>query len=193
MKSMQSPRRDCEGRSSRSALADPAGAPCRSQPWTGDIKAQSEQLAMDPGRSPQPVFNAHSSNEVAYLLADPRPAPRGAGRPSPVGGKTHSVPTHDRLGSDNGYGVKNARTATIEPNEQGTAGPAQMHAAWTALLQDIELMAKDQDFSFKLPAGLEAVAQHADEKKGNCHHRPRSFDSVMAATTADEVFGSDRV
>ena len=29
-----------------------------------------------------------------------------------------------QLRSDNGYGVKNARTATTEPNEQGTAGPA---------------------------------------------------------------------
>ena len=68
------------------------------------------------------------------------------------------MPTHDGLRSDNGYGVKNARTATIEPNEEGTAGPMQMHPAWRALLQDIELMPKDQDFSFKLPAGLEAVA-----------------------------------
>ena len=84
------------------------------------------------------------------------------------------MPTHDGLRSDNGYGVKNARTATIQPDEEGTAGPMQMHPAWRALLQDIELMPKDQDFSFKLPAGLEAVAQHADEKKGNCHHRPRS-------------------
>ena len=158
----------------------------------GDIKAQSEQFAMDPGRSPQRVLKAHSSNEVAHLLADPRSAPRGARLPSPVGGKTHSMPTHDGLRSDNGYGVKNARTATIQPDEEGTAGPMQMHPAWRALLQDIELMPKDQDFSFKLPAGLEAVAQHADEKKGNCHHRPGSCsDSVRAATQADGVFGSD--
>ena len=158
----------------------------------GDINAQFEQLAMDPGRSPQRVLKAHSSNEVAHLLADPRSAPRGAGLPSPVSGKTHSMPAHDGLRSDNGYGVKNARTATIEPNEQGTAGPMQMHPAWRALLQNIELMPQDQDFSFEPQAQLEAVAQHADEKKGNCHHRPRSCsDSVRAATKADEVFGSD--
>ena len=158
----------------------------------GDIKAQSEQLAMDPGRSPQRVLKAHSSNEVAHLLADPRSAPRGAGLPSPVSGKTHSMPAHDGLRSDNGYGVKNARTATIQPDEEGTAGPVQVHPTWRALLQNIELMPQDQDFSFKLPAGLEAVAQHADEKKGNCHHRPGSCsDSVRAATQADGVFGSD--
>ena len=55
------------------------------------------------------------------------------------------MPAHDGLRSDNGYGVKNVRTATIEPNEQGTAGPVQMHPAWRALLQDIELMPQNQD------------------------------------------------
>ncbi|MFY9697584.1 MAG: hypothetical protein WAK34_04545, partial [Rhodoplanes sp.] len=149
---------------------------------------------MDPGRSPQRVLKAHSSNEVAHLLADPRSAPRGAGLPSPVSGKAHSMPAHDGLGSDNGYGVKNVRTATIEPNEQGTAGPVEMHPAWRALLQNIELMPQDQDFSFEPLARLEAVAQHAEEKKGNCHHRPGSCsDSVRAATQADGVFGSDRL
>ena len=53
----------------------------------------------------------------------------------------------------------------MEPNEQGTAGPLQMHPAWRALLQDIELMPQDQDFSFEPLARLEAVAQHAEEKK----------------------------
>src|SRR5262245_58327654 len=54
-------------------------------------------------------------------------------------------------------------------------------------------MAQYQDFSFEPPSRLEAVAQHVDEKEGNCHHRPGSCaDSVMAATSADGVFGSDR-
>ena len=70
---------------------------------------------------------------------------------------------------------------------------AVLHPAWRALLQDIELMPQDRDFSFEPLARLEAVAQHADEKKGNCHHRPGSCsDSVRAATQADEVFGTDR-
>jgi hypothetical protein len=40
----------------------------------------------------------------------------------------------------------------------------------TALLQDIELMPQYQDFGFQPPPRLEAVAQHADEKEGNCNH-----------------------
>src|SRR5207253_2256344 len=90
--------------------------------------------------------------------------------PSPISGKAHSMPTHDGLGPDDGYGVKNARTATIEPNEQGSVSPTQMQSTWRALLQNIELMPQDQVFGFQPPTRLEAVAQHADEKEANCNH-----------------------
>jgi hypothetical protein len=79
-------------------------------------------------------------------------------------------PTHSSLWPDDGYGVKNARTATIEPNEQGAVGPTQMQSAWCALLRDIELMPQYRDFGFQPRLRLEAVAQHADEKEGNCNH-----------------------
>jgi hypothetical protein len=39
-----------------------------------------------------------------------------------------------------------------------------------APLQNSELMPQYQDFSFQPPPRLEAVAQHADEKEGNCNH-----------------------
>ena len=87
------------------------------------------------------------------------------------------MPTQDGLGPDDGYGVKNARTATIEPNEQSTVGPTQTHShsTWCALLQHIELMPQYQDFAFKPRSRLEAVAQHADEKDGNCNHSAIMF------------------
>jgi hypothetical protein len=78
--------------------------------------------------------------------------------------------THNSLGLDDGYGVRNARTATKEPNEQGAVGLTQMQSAWCALLQDIDLMRQYQDFGFQPPPRLEAVAQHPDEKEGNCNH-----------------------
>ena len=73
-------------------------------------------------------------------------------------------------GSDDGYGVKNAREAAIEPNEQGTVGPTQTQSAWGALLQDIELMPQSQDFGFQPLPRFEAVAQEADDKADNCNH-----------------------
>jgi hypothetical protein len=135
----------------------------------------------------------HFSNQVAHLFADPRSAPERTGLPPPISGKTHSMPTHDSLGPDDGYGVKNARAATIEPDEQSAVGPTQMQAAWRALLQNIELMAQDQVFGFQPPSRLEAVTQQADEKEANSDHQPQSCsDSLAAVTPADGVFGSDR-
>ena len=81
----------------------------------GDIDTEFEQLPMDLGSDPEWVLKAHSSDQVAHLFGDPRSAAERMGLPSPVSGKTHSMPTHNSLGSDDGYGVKNARTATIEP------------------------------------------------------------------------------
>jgi hypothetical protein len=125
--------------------------------------------------TPERVLKAHSSDQVAHLFADPRSAAKRTGLPSPVSGKTRSMPTHDSLGPDDGNGVKNARTATIEPNEQSTVGPMQMQSTWRPLLQNIELMPQYQDFGFQPPSRLEAVAQHADEKEGNCNHSAIMF------------------
>jgi hypothetical protein len=85
------------------------------------------------------------------------------------------MPTYDSLEPDDGYGIKNARTATIEPNEQGSVSPTQMQPMWRALLQDIELMPQDQDFGFETPSRLEAVAQHADENEANYNHSAIMF------------------
>src|SRR6202166_5118093 len=74
-----------------------------------DIDPELEQLSMDPRRSPERVPKAHSSDQVSNLPIDPRSATERTGLPSPVSGEPHSVPAHDRLGPDNGYGVQDAR------------------------------------------------------------------------------------
>jgi hypothetical protein len=56
------------------------------------------------------------------------------------------MPTHHSLGPDDGYGIKNARAATIEPDEQSAVGPTQMQSGWCTLLEDIELVPQDQDW-----------------------------------------------
>src|SRR3954468_17137231 len=114
------------------------------------------------GSSPERVLKAHSSDQVAHLFAHPRSTAKRTGLPSPVGGKAHSVPTNDSLGRDDGYGVENARTATIEPNEQGSVVPSQIRSGWRSLPQDIERMPQYQHFRLQPPLRLEAVAQHAD-------------------------------
>jgi hypothetical protein len=129
----------------------------------GDLDAELEQLAMDLGGAPEWVLKAHSSDQVAHLFGDPRSAPGRTRPPSPVSGETHSMPPQDGLGPDNGYGVKDARAATIEPNEQGAIGPTQMRSTWRTLQKNVELMPQHQDLGLQLLSRLEAVAQHADE------------------------------
>jgi hypothetical protein len=85
------------------------------------------------------------------------------------------MPTQDGLGPDDGYSVKDARAATIEPNEQSTIGPTQMRSAWRSLLQDIELMPQYHDLGFQLRSRLEAVAQDADEQEADCDHAAIMF------------------
>ena len=136
----------------------------------GHLDAQFEQLAMDPGSTPQRVLKAHSSNEVAHLFVNPRSAPKRPRLPSLIGRKTHSMPTYHRLGSNDGYGIKNARATTIEPDEQGAIGSPQMQSTWCALPEHIELMPQHQDFGFQPPSRFEAVAQHLHEKEADCNH-----------------------
>ena len=85
------------------------------------------------------------------------------------------MPAYDGLGPDDGYGVKDARAPTIEPNEQGTIGPTQIRSPWRSLLQDIELMPEDQDLGFPLQSRLEAVTQHPNEQKTDCNHTAIMF------------------
>jgi hypothetical protein len=85
------------------------------------------------------------------------------------------VPPQDGLGPDDGYGVKDARAATIEPNEQSTIGPTQMQSAWRSLPKNVELMPQHQDLGLQLLSRLEAVAQHADEQQANCNHAAIMF------------------
>src|SRR2546426_6909634 len=41
----------------------------------GDRDAELKQLAMDLGGAPQRVLKAYSSDQIAHLFGDPRPAP----------------------------------------------------------------------------------------------------------------------
>jgi hypothetical protein len=135
------------------------GRPCLGTMVIETVERAFEQLTVNSGSAPQRVFT---------LPIRGRP-PRGrdfhlqyAAKPMQCQRTTVSGLTMVTASS--------AGTATIEPNEQGPVGPAQTQSAWCAPLQDIELMPQYQDFGFQPPPRLEAVAQHADEKEGNCNH-----------------------
>src|SRR5262245_57018139 len=111
-----------------------------------DIDAQFQQLTVNRGSAPQWVLNTHSSDQVEHLFANPWPAAAPTGIPLAKCRVSHAMPTDNRRRPDDGYSVKNAREAAIEPNEQRTVNPTQMQSAWGTMLQDIELMPQSQDF-----------------------------------------------
>ena len=66
-------------------------------------------------------------------------------------GLADGIPRHAascRLGPDDGKGIKDARAATIEPNEQRAIGPTQIQLTWRTLSKHVQLMAQYQDFGF---------------------------------------------
>jgi hypothetical protein len=73
-----------------------------------------------------------------------------------------------------GYGVKDGRTTTIEPDEQSAIDPPQMRSTSRAV-QNIELMPQRQNLAFQLPSRLEAVAQQADEQEPQRNHARTMF------------------
>jgi hypothetical protein len=86
------------------------------------------------------------------------------------------MPTDHRLGPDDGYGIKDAGTAPIEPYDQGAIHPPQMQPTTRrALLPDVQLMPQNQDFGFQPLWRLEAVAQQAQKQEADCHHSAMMF------------------
>jgi hypothetical protein len=157
--------------------------------WATSMPMSNSPWILGP---PERVLKAHSSDQVANLLIDPRSATERAGLPSPVSGEPHSVPAHDRLGPDDGYGIQDARKAAIKPNEQNPIGPTQIQSTRRAPSKHGQLMAQNHNFGLKPRSRLEAVAQQADAKEGNCDHQSRlCCDSPTAANRPDGVFGSD--
>jgi hypothetical protein len=75
----------------------------------GNINAELKQLTVNVGRTPKWVLKAHSPNKVAHLFIDLRSATERTVLPSPAGREAHSMPSHDGLRSDDGYGIKVAR------------------------------------------------------------------------------------
>src|SRR6266404_6980758 len=86
-------------------------------------RPEGEVLPMDVRRTPERVLETHSSDKVAHVLGNWRSTAKRTGLPSPERSEALAMPTHDGLGPYGCYGVKDARKATIKPNEQGAISP----------------------------------------------------------------------
>ena len=63
-----------------------------------DLKPELEQFAVNTGRAPKRIFDAHPPDQRAQIRFDLRSPSQWAGLPTPVATKTGPVPSHERLG-----------------------------------------------------------------------------------------------
>src|ERR1700676_334323 len=64
------------------------------------LKPELEQFAVDAGRAPKRIFDAHPLDQRAQRSVDLRSPSQWARLPTPVAAKAGPVPTHERLGPD---------------------------------------------------------------------------------------------
>src|SRR6266540_5616976 len=121
----------------------------------GDLDVQFEQFAMDPRSAPERVLTSSFFGSDRAPLSRSAVGLRANGTSIASRRQTHTMPSHDGLGPDAGYGVQDVRTAAIEPDQQRAVSPTQMQSTWRAPLQDIDLLPQYQDFGFEPPSRLE--------------------------------------
>jgi hypothetical protein len=142
----------------------------------GDLKAEHQQLAMDPRRSPLWVFIAHPSDEIAQLATDlwpPCPPPRF---PTPERRETRTMPSKDGLRLNDMRRIEQARPEPGQPHHQGPVTAAQSKAGRRTPQGNAELMAKEQVLGFKSSRRLEEVDNEHCERMQDREHRPQSCD-----------------
>jgi hypothetical protein len=151
----------------------------------GDIKAQLEQLAMNPRRAPKRILLAHTAHEISGLSINPGPAAWVVRFPAPPGAKTHPVPANECLRTHDHRGVADIGETPIQPDEQRpiTAGKPQPFPS--LLVQNVQLMAKDEDFGFQSFMRMKAVPHISEQESEEGHHQFRSWpDSLFCCESS---------
>src|SRR5437868_3042829 len=65
-----------------------------------DRKAEPEQFALNPRRTPKHILNAHLPDQWPQTRIDWRPASQVPRFPTPIATETRAMPAHQRLGPD---------------------------------------------------------------------------------------------
>ena len=113
----------------------------------GDSKF--EKLAMDSGRAPEAIGQAHVADQLAYFERDLWPAAARSRFPSPEQTKTSTMPPNDGRRLHDRQGVHDARRNPIEAGENQTIEIIEGKPLRRFSSQHIELMAQRHDFHLK--------------------------------------------
>src|SRR6478736_3707629 len=139
-----------------------------------DIKAELEQFAVNPRRAPEWIFLAHTAHEISGFLINSGPAAWIVRFPAPPGAKTHPVPANDGLRTHDRRGVADIVETPIQPDEQRliTAGKPQLFRSLS--VQNVQLMAKDENFGFQSFMRTKAIPHISEQKSEEGCHQFRS-------------------
>src|SRR5260370_23286254 len=81
-----------------------------------DLDAELEQFAVDAGRTPQPIGQAHFPDQTPDLPWYPWPTTPTARLPAPIQSKACAMPPDNRLRLDYRHSVHRAGKQAIEPD-----------------------------------------------------------------------------
>src|ERR1035438_4734318 len=147
---------------------------------------------MDARSSPQWVFRAHPSNELAHLTNNSRPPWSAARFPAPIGAKPRSMPTQDRVRLDNAGQTKQAWPKPSHPYQQCPVAPMELPLGCTPQ-GNIELMPKKEILKLNSAPRLEQVGDNCPKQMEHRNHRvDDELILPYRANRADGIFGNDK-
>ena len=146
-----------------------------------DIDAELEQFAMNPRCTPKRVLNTHVSNELTNLQRSLWSATARSRFPPPIGSESGPVPTDHRLRFENFQGIQHARNKTIQPSKHQAIDALEGRSFGRLALQDVELMAQNNDLRLKPCPRSEEPGQHACQQHEKIDHRARTSPDSPSA------------
>src|SRR5436190_480702 len=121
----------------------------------GDLEAQHQELAMDPGCSPIRVLLADPSDKVAQTPIDLWPSCPLSRFPAPERLEARTMPSKNGLRLGHLRGTEQARPKPGHPDQQRSVTAAQPKTRRRMPQGDAELMAKEQVLGFQPATRLE--------------------------------------
>jgi len=129
-------------------------------------------VAMDAGRAPERVCDAHHANELTNFGCGCRPTGSGSRFPAPVSPKAGTVPTDHGIGFDDLQRIQNAGNQRVEAGEHQSVDPGRGDALRGITAQHIQLVPKYKDLGLQRCARPEQPDESAPDQLAEIGHWP---------------------
>src|SRR5712664_4792479 len=140
-----------------------------------DPDPELQQFAMNAGRTPQPIGQAHLPDQAPDLPWYPRPTAPRARLPAPVQSEARPMPSNDGLRVDNRDSVQHRRKQAIEPDKEQSVRHRQLRLRGYALTQHVQLMPQHDDLGFQPRLRLERRDRDVKKQAQERDHRGSAY------------------